>query len=198
MVLKLNKWKVKWLLYYNLIHDLCRIMLKICWFKVRTQSELLKHTLFSFQLFLLSTSHCSPWPQRHSHHFDTDFIQWLGLSGGTYVSMRERGQKMKVWHVTPEVLLAAHSAHQWRALTSNSLSAAREGYTGKQSSTLGLLILSKSSPFIQNYKSSTWVSSYQTFQIFCLTAKVLYYCCHMKCLLLWARVNTAMCLWSGF
>lgn len=78
-------------------------------------------------LLLLSTSFCSSWPQRHSHNFHTDFIQWLRRSGArlsreTYVSMMERGEKMKAWHITPENF----------SLLCNALCSSMKGFDFKQ------------------------------------------------------------------
>lgn len=159
-------------------------------FKVRSQC-----TLFSHQIFLLLTSHCSPWSQRHSHNVLTGFTQWLRwsqalLSRGSSEHMMETRQKMKAWHITPESF----------SLLCNAPCSSMEGFDFKQPLSSQRMTRRNTMHHSGDFSSrqsrpdppnkSLKQVAFNNWHL-CLNTKVPNICCHTKQLYqLWVRIIT--------
>lgn len=125
---------------------------------------------FNLSLFPMTSKTFPQLP--HWLHSVTQAVSSSPVMGNLCIYDRKKAKDESLTLQRASLCSATHSAHQWRALTSNSRSPDREGRAGKQSTTQGLLILSESVQFIQQRLVKGWFYQTLVFATFAFNTKV--------------------------
>lgn len=166
-------------------------------FRARAQCKLLKHTHTSPATYFTHPPLIVPRDLKDIPETSTltSFSLRLSCHAAAMRVWQKRGKRWKC-DASPQrasLCSATHSAHQWRALTSNS--PARAWHAGKQGTTWALLILS----VCPVQPTTAWKRCFQqqTFQFqLCLDTKGPNICCHNKHLQISFRTCVLFLYWA--